>query len=47
LLFCQQLHVGSSANHCVISGNMNGRSQLEDLHVAKRASSKMAIKNVG
>jgi len=26
---------------------MNGRSQLEDLHVAKRTSIKMAIKNVG
>ena len=34
-LFCLQLHVGSSPNHCVVSENMNGRSQLEDLHVLK------------
>jgi len=47
LLFCLQLHVGSSANHCVISEIMNGRSQLEDLHVAKRDNIKMAIKKIG
>jgi len=42
LLFFLQQHVGSSANHCVMSENMNGRSQLEDLHVDKRD-----IKNIG
>jgi hypothetical protein len=45
--YCLQLHIGSSANHCVLSGNMYGRSQLEDLHVAKRDIIKMAIKEIG
>jgi hypothetical protein len=46
-LFCMQLHFGSSSNHCVVSENVNGRSQLEDLHVRKGDNIKMAIKEIG
>ena len=47
LSFCLQLHFGSSANHCVVLENINGRFKLEDLHVAKRGNIKIAIKEIG
>jgi hypothetical protein len=47
LSFCLQLHFGSSANHCVVLENINGRFKLEELHVAKRDNIKIAIKEIG
>jgi hypothetical protein len=47
LSFCLQLHIGSSASHCVGSENMKGRFQLENIHIDRRDNIKMAITEIG